>query len=45
MIVAAAVSVVMLFYHHKVPNRKTLDEPLYEAITDSEFELFPEDSQ
>lgn len=44
-IVGAAVSVVLLFYRHQVPIRKTLDEPLYEAITDSDFELFPEDSQ
>ena len=39
------ISVVLLFYRHQVPSRKTLDEPLYEAITDSDFELFPEDSQ
>ena len=44
-IVGAAVSVVLLFYRHQVPSRKTLDEPLFEAITDSDFELFPEDSQ
>ena len=44
-IVAAAVAVVLLFYSYHIPNRKVVDAPLYEAITDSDFELCPEDAQ
>ena len=43
-IVAAAVSVVLLFYRHHIPDRKVIDQPLYEAITDSDFELCPEET-